>query len=116
MSESELEGLFIYWWNLLAPQGVPQPEREYRFDPTRRWKADFAFTNAKVLVELEGGVFSNGRHTRGKGYEADLEKYNAATSQGWCVFRFSRGMLERDPEAAIKQVLTAVVRLKCAQI
>lgn len=29
----------------------------------------------------------SGRHTRGSGYEADIEKYNAAVSLGWQVLR-----------------------------
>jgi len=41
------------------------------------------------LVEVEGGIWSGGRHTRGKGYLRDLEKYNAATMMGFQVIRFS---------------------------
>ena len=42
-----------------------------------------------ILVEVEGGIWSGGRHTRGKGYLGDMEKYNAATVMGYQVLRFS---------------------------
>lgn len=68
---------------------LPAPTLEYRFDSTRRWRFDFAWPDALIAVEVEGGLFSGGRHTRGAGYQADLDKYNAATLQGWSVYRFS---------------------------
>lgn len=70
------------------------PEREYRFHPSRRWKFDFAFPALKIAVEIEGGAWSNGRHNRGSGFRADLEKYNTALLLGWSVFRFTTEMVQ----------------------
>jgi hypothetical protein len=42
----------------------------------------------RVAVEVEGGAFSGGRHTRGMGFVADCEKYNVAALDGWLVLRF----------------------------
>ncbi len=64
-------------------------EQEFKFHPDRKWKADFHLVDKKILVEVEGGIWSGGRHTRGKGYLGDLEKYNAATMMGFQVIRFS---------------------------
>ena len=64
-------------------------EQEFKFHPSRKWRADFHLKDRKILVEVEGGIWSNGRHTRGKGYIADLEKYNTATMMGYQVIRFS---------------------------
>lgn len=64
------------------------PVREHRFHPSRKWRFDFAFLERRVAVECEGAVWSNGRHTRGSGFVADTEKYNAAAALGWHVFRF----------------------------
>jgi very-short-patch-repair endonuclease len=69
------------------------PEREYPFCPGRKWRADFAFISERVLVEIEGGTWSLGRHTRGSGFEADLEKYNTAAILGWRVLRFTTNMV-----------------------
>lgn len=64
-------------------------EQEYKFHPNRKWRADFHIMGKKILVEVEGGIWSAGRHTRGKGYIGDMEKYNAAVVMGFQVLRFS---------------------------
>ena len=64
-------------------------EREFKFHRKRKWKADFHITGKQILVEVEGGIWSGGRHTRGKGYIGDMEKYNAAVMMGYQVIRFS---------------------------
>lgn len=66
---------------------------EYRFDQKRRWRADFAIPVARLLIEVEGGIWSGGRHVRGEGYLRDCEKYNAATLSGWRVFRFATSQI-----------------------
>jgi len=64
-------------------------EQEFYFHPERKWRADFHLIDKKILVEVEGGIWSGGRHTRGKGYLGDMEKYNVATMMGFQVIRFS---------------------------
>ncbi|NIP25770.1 MAG: hypothetical protein GWN94_02580, partial [Phycisphaerae bacterium] len=49
------------------------------------WRFDFAYKTERVAVEVEGGVYTQGRHTRGEGFEEDCEKYNQATLLGWRV-------------------------------
>ena len=102
---STLEQKFIDTWRMLAPKDL-QPIAEYPFAKPRRFRFDFAFPIERVAVELEGGVWSGGRHTRGAGYESDCEKYNLASLLGWRVLRFTSSMLERDPSACISQVKT----------
>lgn len=69
-------------------------QREYRFAPPRRWRFDFAHVEMRIAVEIEGGIWVNGRHSRGKGMQADMDKYNTATVMGWRVLRFSTGQVE----------------------
>ncbi|MEZ5691169.1 MAG: hypothetical protein R3D71_05855 [Rickettsiales bacterium] len=64
-------------------------EEEYKFHPGRRWRFDFAFPDRKLAVEVEGGIHGYGRHNRPQGYINDMEKYNAATSLGWKLLRFT---------------------------
>ncbi|QOW46951.1 MULTISPECIES: hypothetical protein [Acinetobacter] len=64
-------------------------QAEFQFNPERRWRADFYIVGSNVLIEVEGGIWSSGRHTRGKGYIADMEKYNSATALGYSVYRYS---------------------------
>ena len=78
---------------VLKRANLPQPEAEYRFAPPRRWRFDYAWPQPKVALEVEGGVWIRGRHTRGKGYLADCEKYSEAASMGWLVLRTTPGAL-----------------------
>ena len=55
----------------------------------RRWRADFLVQPGDLLIEVEGGLYVAGRHTQGRGYEGDLEKYNAAVELGYTVLRYS---------------------------
>lgn len=103
---SELESAFDTYWRLLAPD-MPTPVAEHRFSKWRKWRFDRAWVNEKVAVELEGGVYTHGRHTRAKGFIADCEKYNAAALEGWLVLRYTCDQM-RDPSAVIEQVKRAI--------
>jgi very-short-patch-repair endonuclease len=75
--------------------GLPAPVREYRFHPDRRYRADFAWPDAMLLVECEGFTAgprgqAGGRHATLSGIRADCAKYNAAAEQGWTVLRYER--------------------------
>lgn len=68
--------------------GLPAPEAEVRFHPTRKWRADLLWREPrKLIVEVEGGVYVQGRHSRGVGLEADAEKYAHALLAGFPVLR-----------------------------
>ena len=73
--------------------GLPTPEPEFKFHPTRRWRFDWAFRGESLAVEIEGGHWVQGRHTRGIGFEKDLEKYAEAQILGWRVLRVTPGMV-----------------------
>lgn len=74
---------------------IPEPKTEHRFHPTRKWAFDYAWPERLVAVEIEGAIWSHGRHTRGAGFTKDMEKYNAAGLLGWRVFRFSPSDLKK---------------------
>lgn len=98
MPKSKLETLF---WLHLMNLDAPMPTPEYRFHPTRQWRIDFAWPALKLAVEIEGGVWTRGRHTRGAGVVADMEKYNALSLAGWRLLRFD-GSAVRSGEAAMQ--------------
>jgi hypothetical protein len=74
---------------------IHAPRREHRFHPTRRWRFDHAWPAHKVALEVEGGIFTGGRHSRGAGMLKDMEKYNEAQLLGWRVFRVTPEQLRR---------------------
>ena len=61
--------------------------KEYRFYSPRMWRFDYALPAYKIAIEVEGGVWTQGRHVRPRGFLGDMEKYNTATLLGWRVFR-----------------------------
>lgn len=62
---------------------------EHKWHEFRKWRFDLAIPSQRLAFEIEGGAFVRGRHTRGKGFIADMEKYNTAQMQGWRVLRFT---------------------------
>jgi len=87
---STLEAALCWQITLAA---LPDPVVELRFCPDRRWRFDLAWPERMLAVEVEGGTWSQGRHTRGGGYEADCEKLNAAAIAGWRVLRVTGAMI-----------------------
>lgn len=100
MSKSQLEQSFLAVWDTMCERNgmePVQPVREHYFAKPRRWRFDFAWPGMLVAVELEGGVWTGGRHATGAGMVADMDKYNAAAMRGWRVLRFSATHLRKDP-------------------
>jgi hypothetical protein len=73
--------------------GLPEPAREFWFWAGRKFRFDFAWKPLMLAVECEGGTWTGGRHTRGKGFENDCIKYNEAALLGWRVLRFPASMI-----------------------
>lgn len=73
-----------YWREM----GIPMPEMEYAFHPTRKFRWDFCWPDHRLALECEGGVWSGGRHGRGSGIKKDMEKQTEAAMLGWRILRF----------------------------
>ena len=83
----------------LEQAGIPF-EAEVKFHPDRRWRADFMIgqnfawpVRGRFLIEVDGGSYVAGRHTRGAGFEKDAEKLNAAAELGFRVLRYTPRMV-----------------------
>jgi hypothetical protein len=105
---SDLDGSVLERDFILACMALdlPAPEREYRFDQKRKWRADFAWPFQRVLVEIEGGEWAHGRHVTPRGYNKDCEKYNFATINRWRLLRFTGTMIRQDPVGCAQLVKT----------
>jgi hypothetical protein len=64
-------------------------ELEYKFHPTRKWRADIAIPSLRALIEVEGIMSAKSRHTSVTGFTNDCEKYNQAQITGWKVLRYT---------------------------
>jgi len=62
----------------------------------RRWRSDYYFPQGNLVLEIEGGAFTGGRHTRGAGFVKDIEKYNALTMQGIKLLRCTPSQLNTE--------------------
>jgi hypothetical protein len=90
----------------LAAVGLPLPEYEFAFHATRDWRFDYAWPAQMVALEVDGGIWTGGRHTRGAGWLKDTEKLNTAASMGWRLLRTTPdGLHSADTLAAIRATL-----------
>jgi len=115
MSKSKLE--LIFENDLRRLKDRPDCCREFRFHKTRRWKFDFAWPEALIAFEIEGGTETLGwmktksgrtvpkqsRHLTPKGFKEDAIKYNTAAEMGWRVFRFTPSMVNSGDAFAVAQ-------------
>lgn len=97
--------------------GIPKAEPEHVFAYAthhRNWRFDWAWTdidgNGGVALEIEGGIYSNGRHVRGKGFEDDMEKYSTAATLGWRLVRVTWQTLYTDATLAKLRALIPEAR------
>lgn len=83
----------------LAALGVYVPVPEFRFHPARKWRFDYAWLMSKLALEVDGAIWTNGRHSRGSGVVKEHEKFNAAALLGWRILRVTPDQLT-DPATA----------------
>jgi len=86
---------------------------EHKFHEARRWRFDFAWPSLMLAVEVEGGTWVKGRHTRGSGYAGDAEKYNEAALRGWMVLRGSGDMVK---DGSLLRAVRAAVEAKRSEL
>lgn len=118
MGKNKYEQMLV---DQIMAAGLPEPEREIRFHETRRWRLDIGYTDQRLAVEVEGQVWgglvrchkcgvtvrkransgkwyavreAGGRHTRGQGFENDVEKYNEVLLAGWRLLRATPAMIK----------------------
>jgi hypothetical protein len=96
--------------------GVPTPELEWRFHEARRWRFDFAWrdsdykgrilTGTSVALEVQGGIWTAGRHSRGAAMIKEWEKLNEAAIQGWRILYCQpRDLMTKQTADTIKRAL-----------
>lgn len=86
-------------------------EQEYRFHKVRRWRIDYYLPAYRLAIEIEGGAWTRGRHTRGKGFIGDMEKYNALTLDGIALLRYTPSQVADG--SAINEIISYTEERTC---
>lgn len=117
-NNDDKKGLWAIHWRQVVGRFADESgwDTDYMFHATRKWKFDWCHRVTRVAVEIDGGnrmaavdeetgrAVAIGRHTQ----ERDYKKLNAATADGWRVFRFTPDMLNRNPIECVSIVAGAV--------
>lgn len=62
---------------------------ELPFHPKRKFRFDYACPEHGVAIEIDGGIWTGGRHSGGVGQKKDFEKLNLAAEMGWLVLHYT---------------------------
>lgn len=106
--ESELELMLLV---RIERAGLPSGHGQARIIPGRGFLFDRVWPSRRVAVEVQGGLYINGAHSRGSGIERDCLKASMAAAHGWRVLPVSKAMIESgDAVRLIAQALGLAVR------
>lgn len=106
---SSLEDQFLVLWCERHPH-LPAPEEQFTEIPPwlehlehrkltessrcRKWQADFVFVEARLIVEISGGLYAaKSGHTTAKGVERDYAKSVVAAAGGWLCLHLAGSQL-----------------------
>ena len=84
-----------------AAHGLPVPVFEYPFAEPRKWRFDVLIDF--VALEIQGGLFVQGRHTQGAALAKEYEKLNEAGCLGYSVLLVTPEQVESGEAWALVQ-------------
>ena len=102
-SKSVLEEKFDAKWNKIYPE--IKLLREYKLLKDRKFKGDFAHPDSKTVIEIQGGIWIQGRHNRGSGYTKDCKRTLALIANGWKVIYLVESMFTEETFKIIKGII-----------
>ena len=66
-------------------------DREVMLVPGRKWRWDFVVKD--LAIEIQGGTWTHGGHSRGLGQIRDFQKQNASVKAGYRPLAFTTDMV-----------------------
>lgn len=100
--ESELEREFL---DVVERFGLPRPVRQKQI---AAYRADFAYTDARILIEVDGRA----THGTAEAFEEDPFRQNALALEGWTILRFTWKRLTQQPEYVVETIEKALSVLR----
>ena len=94
MSPSRVRRSGVPFDQLCAACGLPKPVAEFVFAYPRKWRWDWAWPLDGVALEVNGGVWVRGKHSRGAGQLNDFAKWSEGAARGWKVLHTTPADLE----------------------
>lgn len=89
--------------------------REYHFSETTNHRADFAFPKWKILVEIDGSIWSRrGGHSTGRGIQRDILKTNLAALNGWTLLRFTTDQVAKEMDECLLTLIKVILQKETA--
>lgn len=92
---------------LFKSEGL-KPEVQYKYVPGRKFEADFCFVTEKLIVEVDGGIYSRRAHGSISGIIADMKRTNYAAMNGWRVMRYQPAEITKEPARVIAEIRNAL--------
>lgn len=89
--ESQLELSLL---KKLRRAGLPEGTAQVRGIPGRRFAFDRAWPDHKVAVDVQGAIYTKGKHSSGVGIERDTEKACLAALAGWTYLPVTEKQIE----------------------
>jgi len=95
--ESALEDLFV---ELVREHGLPEPARQVRPRGAPAWidRVDFVWSNARLVVETDGGAYHDSPSDRAN----DERRDRALERAGWTVLRFGWNDVAHRPTSVVR--------------
>lgn len=122
MGSSYLERWFAGAWCVRCPELTY--ETEYAIPAWIEWareckarglvkravpmRADAAWPDAQVALEIQGGTWVKGGHSSGRGIERDATKAFLAQASGWVLVQLTRQMLQQQGEIWLPRLETLI--------
>ena len=78
----------------LTAAGVEGWVREHEYAEGRKLRADFAWPEERLLVEVVGGIYTGQAHGSVSGILKDIDRLNEATLNGWRLLRVTPKMIK----------------------
>ena len=94
----------------LLPSPLCDFERQMPYVPGRKFAADFGWVAQRLLVEVQGGIFTGQAHGSITGIMRDNERLLYATLHGWRLLRFAPDSLSADRIGGPLEVIEAILR------